>query len=134
MVGDLAHQTCPRLANLAGGFDIRVAARVLLQLIDRDVLAQEIIHVRQAGWLFKRRHHIFGSVNASHAARLPGIRDFGAEKAGAVHVQKRIKQIYAKGIELLRPLGRYVRVAELLAHDMAIFGFGQGVVVAASWT
>ena len=48
--------------------------------------------------------------------------------------KKRIKPIDAKGIELLGPLGPYVRVAKLPAHNIAVLGFCQSVVVSASWT
>jgi hypothetical protein len=54
LVGNLAHQTFPRQANLTGGFDICLAARLLFQLIERDALAQEVVRGRQAGELQAR--------------------------------------------------------------------------------
>ena len=50
-----------------------------------------------------------------------------------MEVRKQIEEFGAKGVELLRPVGRHVQVAKLAAHDDAILRFGQSIVATAPW-
>lgn len=49
-----------------------------------------------------------------------------------MHVEERVQVLLAEGVELSRLGRRHVRVAELATHDIAILGFDQFIVGAAS--
>ena len=114
------------------GLHIGLLLCPLLQVFEGDVVAQEGLCIGQTGELVERCHGVFGSVDAFDATGFFGIGLVAGEQAGSMEVEVGVEEVVAEGVEGGGVVLRDVGVAEQFAHDAAVFGFGQSVVVAAA--
>lgn len=124
-------QVGTRLLQRLCGLHIGLLFCQLLEVVQGDVIAQEGVCIGQAGELVQWRHGVLWAIDAFDAAGLVGVGFVAGEQAGSMEVQEGVEEVAAEGVEGDGVVLRDMFVAEQLAHDAAVLGFGQAVVVAA---
>ena len=97
-----------------------------------DAGLQEVLGLWQRFEFFVGRHHVLEKVALADFPLDVGYR-FG-EETGAMEVDVRIEKVVAESVDLGGEALRDMAVAEVFAHDGAILGFRQAVVVTMAGT
>ena len=118
----------PRLVEALGGLIVADGVGDCIQLREGGAGLEVLAGLGQGFELVVGRHHIL----VAFADAVLGVNFLGGKEAEPMEVEIRREHALGKVVDLGGEAARDVGIAQVLAHDGAILGLHQGVVVGSS--